>query len=75
MGVAGQVVDVQVEQRRAAQPLCRGLQLGQVVRQVGAVEIDPDEAVVRRAVRHGVGKAHAAGGEFDDVHPGAPVMK
>ena len=66
--IARQVLHVHVEQRRAAQALRGGLHVGQVAHEVGAVEVDPDKAVVRRALGRRIDKAQAAGGEFDDVH-------
>ena len=74
VGGVGQVLRVHVQQRRATQALRGVLQLGQALREVGAVEVDPDKAVGRRRRGHGVGKAQAAGGEFDDVHVSALVV-
>ena len=68
VAVAGQVLHVQIQQRRAAQALRRGLQFGLAANELGAVEVDPDEAVGRRGVGQAVGEAQAAGGEFDDLH-------
>jgi hypothetical protein len=63
-----QVLDVQVEQLRAAE-LFRGmLQGGQVLVEGIALQVDPDEARVGGLLGHRIEKAQRAPAELDDLH-------
>ncbi|MDT4864222.1 hypothetical protein FQZ97_989740 [compost metagenome] len=68
MGAVAQVLQVQVQQRGAAQHLRRLLQARQAGLHLVAVEEDPDEAAVGHPLRRLLEEAQRAGPELDDLH-------